>query len=380
MWTKQTTTETPNARCAHSSDSIGDNLYIFGGWSETGVLLNDLHVLNTTNMTWKQEQGDKVPMIGRFGHSTVSVDGKLLLFGGGSMNDEGGIFLNDVLFFQPAEGKWTVAVTKGQIPTGRAKHTSSLIDGRHMIVFGGGDGTRLWDDVYTLDIEKMTWKKEECKGTRPSPRWGHSTVLNGKELIVFGGHEGTRRLNDVHILDTDTMTWRKPEVKARSSTADFPSPRAGHTSSLIGPHMLVWGGGDGRIQADMYGLDTRTWEWWWGGSAPARCAQTTTRIGDVLYAFGGGDGVACFNDVLVLDVRDKLDSIYLAKSQNTKPNSPNTSLSSSPTNRTTAATSRSTNSLRNSPRSAHVSALSHAAISSSPPSSSFTPYNTTTTT
>lgn len=40
--------------------------------------------------------------------------------------------------------------TGGIVPGGRTKHTSNVIDGKLYIV-GGGDGLRLFDDVYSLD-------------------------------------------------------------------------------------------------------------------------------------------------------------------------------------------------------------------------------------
>ncbi len=52
----------------------------------------------------------------------------------------------------------------------------------------------------------------------------------------------------------------------------------------------------------MHALDTRTWQWWWVSNAPGACAHTTTLVGNRLIAFGGGDGVLCFNDLYTFDV------------------------------------------------------------------------------
>ena len=92
-------------------------------------------------------------------------------------------------------------------------------------------------------------------------------------MVVFGGHNGLNRLGDVNIFDTskyllllllfplylivflkmiasshinvltpDTMTWRQ-EMCTRRSPPEVASPCAGHTATMVGPHMLLWGGG-----------------------------------------------------------------------------------------------------------------------------------------
>lgn len=44
-------------------------------------------------------------------------------------------------------------------------------------------------------------------------RGGHSVTLIGSKLIVFGGEDNNRKLlNDVHILDLDMMTWTAVEA------------------------------------------------------------------------------------------------------------------------------------------------------------------------
>lgn len=60
-------------------------------------------------------------------------------------------------------------------------------------------------------------------GDIPSPRWGHSgTLVSGNMILFLGGREGAKpvALNEYHTLDLKTMTWRrggtvKPSPKSR---------------------------------------------------------------------------------------------------------------------------------------------------------------------
>lgn len=70
--------------------------------------------------------------------------------------------------------------------------------------------------------------------------WGHSTcTLTQKKIIIFGGFGGIgrhARRNDLLIFDTESGLM---EVIA---AAGAPSPRLGHTSTLVGDFMYVIGG------------------------------------------------------------------------------------------------------------------------------------------
>jgi Rab9 effector protein with kelch motifs len=87
----------------------------------------------------------------RSGHSTTAVGKKLLIFGGGSTNETTSLFLNDILIFDTESLRWQMAYSSGPTPAGRTKHTATLI-GSKLYVFGGGDGLRLFNDIFCLDI------------------------------------------------------------------------------------------------------------------------------------------------------------------------------------------------------------------------------------
>ena len=73
------------------------------------------------------------------------------------------------------------------------------------------------------------WRKLQCKGKLPSPRWCHSSVLQGDSMMVFGGWSyeravgvstGSDFLNDLYVLDVQTLVWTEVQTSGIS-----PRPR-----------------------------------------------------------------------------------------------------------------------------------------------------------
>jgi len=139
-------------------------------------------------------------------------------------------------------------------------------------------------------------------------------------------------LGDIHAFDTVSMTWTQPsllEPKETSSTGNnqldnslAPSARAGHTSTLVGSKLLLFGGGDGaKILNDTWLLDPVNFTWtrpMISGTPPSgRCAHTATLLGGKLIIFGGGDGSRRFKDLYILDI-DELLKTEEAKKVKTK--------------------------------------------------------------
>ncbi len=95
---------------------------------------------------------------------------------------------------------WSTPLTSGTVPEPRSRHTCTALAQR-LVFIGGGDQSRLFNDVHVYDSETREWTVVRTKGKAPSGRWGHSTTLvDANKLFVFGGHDGKVRLNDVFIL------------------------------------------------------------------------------------------------------------------------------------------------------------------------------------
>lgn len=232
--------------------------------------------------------------------------GKLILLGGG----DGENYLNDVHLFDLDTMHWKTLYTAGNSPSPRSRHTATLVNNT-LVVFGGGggDGTHIFNDIYTLDLTTMLWNKPNVKGTPPTQRWGHTSSYANPYIYIFGGYDGTKMLNDVHMLNIETMSWETPKNIRNDSG---PSPRAGHASCLVtvGKELkiLVFGGGDGDLVFnDTYLFDIESLTWFRpnirGYLPAARCAHTCNVKDGKIFVFGGSDVSRRFKDVYTLESR-----------------------------------------------------------------------------
>jgi len=134
---------------------------------------------------------------------------------------------------------------RGIGPSGRSMHTATAID-RKMYVFGGANSTGTRDDtsgfcdLYQLDLDTMTWAECQTKGTPPSPCYGHSaTDIGGNRILFFGG-KGYAVTNDIHILHLNNMEWKKYAFAGNQLV-----PRWGHSGTFHENRVLLYGGRDG---------------------------------------------------------------------------------------------------------------------------------------
>lgn len=122
---------------------------------------------------------------------------------------------------------WKIPKTYGHSPCARWGHTSNMITNHKgnstLLIFGGWDGQNMLSDIQLFDLVENEWMEVRAmNGKIPTPRAGHSsTVISNperNEILLLGGGNGQHYLSlarDVHILNTDTMTWRQPNVSSQ---------------------------------------------------------------------------------------------------------------------------------------------------------------------
>jgi len=183
-------------------DSSRDSLFVFGGWPKEGDRpSNELWKLelNGEHLHWSLlASGDSAPPA-RNGSVMVfdSARDRLVLHGGdgGSHPTYGYTPLADLWSFDLKETKWSELATTGDVPTPRWNHSATIdaVAGE-MFIFGGtgyiGEGQVVADDdLYSLDLAMLTWKRLKCSSPRPASVRGASMTFDGRlrALVLVGG-------------------------------------------------------------------------------------------------------------------------------------------------------------------------------------------------
>jgi hypothetical protein len=158
--------------------------------------------------------------------------------------------------------------------------------------------------VRRLDPATGAWALLEPRGEAPAPRGGHTATLVGSRVYVFGGEDARRRpLAELWVLDLAAMEWARPAAAGAP-----PPPRAAHAAAAHrGRYVVVVGGGStATCTADVRVLDTQAMAWsapaCEGGPPPPRAGHGAAALGATLYVVGGGDNAAGRPDMWALDL------------------------------------------------------------------------------
>lgn len=176
---------------------------------------------------------------------------RVIIFGGQRQGISGAMYS-----FEQASGDGYVLMPEGVEGTGppppaRTQPTLTSIGANEaqtqLILFGGfalniGPVNDLWRVTILLDdasIPYPSWEALQPAGEPPSPRYGHSaTLLGGDRIVYIGGQNDVEQFNDVFFLAPSSLTWSAPSVSGTP-----PSVRMKHTVDAIGPSTLLLFGG-----------------------------------------------------------------------------------------------------------------------------------------
>ncbi|KAJ5703449.1 hypothetical protein N7493_011838 [Penicillium malachiteum] len=244
-----TVSEGPGPRVGHASLLVGNAFIVFGGdtkINETDALDDTLYLLNTSSRQWSRAIPPGARPAGRYGHTLNILGSKLYVFGG----QVEGFFFNDLIAFdlnqlQNPANKWEVLVQnsheggppEGRIPPARTNHTI-VTQNECLYLFGGTNGVKWFNDVWTYDPNAATWTEIDCVGFIPTPREGHASALVGDVMYVFGGRtdEGVD-LGDLSAFRISSRRWYSFQ-----NMGPAPSPRSGHSMTAFGKQIIVMAG------------------------------------------------------------------------------------------------------------------------------------------
>ncbi|KAJ5901730.1 hypothetical protein N7495_002258 [Penicillium taxi] len=199
----------------------------------------------------------------------------------------------------------TQHTTTGHVPACLLSASVTYFEGQ-IYAFGGFD--QFTDEVYNhvlrLDLTSMQWELVDNFGDIPGVRMGHTATLYGDKLIVFGGENEHRdHLADVVILDLRTFHWTLPEIRGSVS----PRGRARHSAVVHDNKLFIVGGltGESNILDDLSYLDLQTWTWSRSWRFTSRFDHTMWVWDNRIWIFGGiGPNLERSADIWWLDLKD----------------------------------------------------------------------------
>ena len=250
----------PSARDRHTLVSLGECLYLFGGFVEN-KRVNEFYRFDTTTCKWSAlVDSNLAPK-----HFPTTTTGS-----------------------RTSPGSSHLIATYGQTPSPR--HSHSMTTGLGSLwLFGGFDGMYK-NDLYEFKVETLTWTRIMAQGIVPRSRYRSSLSYANNALYLFAGHDGHLHMNDLHIFNIIDRVWTKC-----NSTSGTPAPRDSHIAAVHEQSLLVFGGSSGGCANNDFVEFCMTKKKWspvaHRGMVPkSRFCHVGVVHEAALYIFGGYDG------------------------------------------------------------------------------------------
>ena len=240
-----------------SGADSGDQVVIIGG-ANPSETFSDIHTLDLSTLSWNMTtpSGFKA----RYEHVAFipeSLPDKIYVLLGANQENN----LDEIQCYHIPTEKWTTVKTTGSAPCPRTHHSTATIGDNVYFFSGGKSGAEPVQDrqVYCFNASNTTWQSLSISGDCPSPRHGHTICVIGSKLFCFGGMAGTKFYNDIHVIDIEKGSWSAPKVKKRC----MPEARTAHAAVAYGTAMYVFGGmnKEGMALDDLWKFDTTTLQW-----------------------------------------------------------------------------------------------------------------------
>ena len=246
-----------------------DNDIIIAGGISTKMKTLAIWRLNLTTLEWNQVKTESA-IENRYGHTALSVNNKLYIFGGKTKYNNTS-YMNNLDIFSFTEKKIINSQISGEKPENRKSHIAVFV-GSQMLIHGGiNDEGKILEDSYLFNIHTLTWNKCIINKICEQPKlWGHACCLvipgqilynpkfniyrfpeidtvkkkniKKKGLFVFGGKSNEDGLSNqlwILLMGKKPLEWIKVDTKGKS-----PVPRYFHTMNFYerGNYIIMHGG------------------------------------------------------------------------------------------------------------------------------------------
>jgi N-acetylneuraminic acid mutarotase len=232
----------PSTRFGLQAAPSGAEIFVFGGKTNGGVVLNTVEAYNPGGNAWRNNLA-AMPRA-RYGFSAIARDGKIYLIGG---EDEAGRPIAEVDVYTPANNAWSQV---GDLPTPRSFATATLEynvgavnGGPTNIVVAGG---RLAGGVATSVVEAFTIEENAWRPMPSMPTPRHSAA--GATLDAVPA-----RIDAVQVsgfaVGGQTTAGLSAELSSFTVARDYlrelaplPAGRFMHAAAALGERIYLLGG------------------------------------------------------------------------------------------------------------------------------------------
>lgn len=223
-------------RSGHGAVWVQGRMVVWGGGTEGGKASADGASYDPATDAWTVLPA--APLDARVGHRAVATAHRMLVWGGSSGEGQGGKYFADGAVYSPATNGWTPMAAFPEIREGAGRENfSSVWTGESMLVWGGysrnsGCNPCNHEDGAVYDLANDRWTL--MSPSVLSGRGAHRAVWTGREMVVWGGFN-TTELGDGAAYNPASDTWRP--VPAAPLL-----PRQGQAMVWSGDGAVIWGG------------------------------------------------------------------------------------------------------------------------------------------
>ncbi|KAK6177457.1 hypothetical protein SNE40_015553 [Patella caerulea] len=219
---------------------------------------------------------------------------------------------------QECDINWTsIPAESGQTITKRYSHCACYYDKSLYVCCGCTVTNTTFNDIWRFDLTTRQWVRPLAVGAYPSPKGCASMVVYKDYLILYGGwshptpyplHQTSKFFSELDMFNPETNRWSHITLLSTYT----PPPTAGHSASIVGDSMVIFGGSQapGQGSNDVYVFDFL--ECYWrkeptvGVKPNPRYGQSQVTLDDghILIMGGCGGANQIFSDVWLLNLSD----------------------------------------------------------------------------
>mmetsp|Transcript_207 Transcript_207/g.706 ORF Transcript_207/g.706 Transcript_207/m.706 type:complete len:714 (+) Transcript_207:176-2317(+) len=236
----------PSPRHAHACAAVGHAvhaMFVFGGYGDKGVRLNDLHQFDLPSRTWNehtQRQGQPEAPSPRHSAAMVADTAQMSLWLFGGTTAEGPS--NELYRYDLLTKRWSSLPKPGPQaaspadeeggpapvwPSERWGHDLAFCPKRSRLYLFGGKSlpghAQVTNDLWAFDTRDLTWTRlhaslaaNDDEPDLPQHRQFHKLLCHRDSLYLLGGFFGARNLSSLHRYDLVENRWDLVEARALS--------------------------------------------------------------------------------------------------------------------------------------------------------------------